>query len=281
MRIANLNGRAALVTGTTAVDVHTASDGRFGPDVQGLYDQWEQFTHWASTAALPTGAPFEPTDLGSPVTAPRQVIAVGLNYREHAEEAGYTVPQGLPPVFTKFVSSITGPYSTVELPEGNVDWEVEVGAVVGKTAHRIDESQVWDHIAGLTITQDLSERVLQMSGPAPQFSLGKSHPGFLPVGPWVVTLDEFPNVDDLKMTCSVNGEIVQDGTTSELLFPVPTLVARISQVITLYPGDLILTGTPAGVGFGRNPQRYLNPGDTLVSTVDGIGEIRQNLVAAG
>ncbi|MFJ3802581.1 fumarylacetoacetate hydrolase family protein [Streptomyces sp. NPDC090088] len=280
MHLANLAGRLHLVTGARAVDVADASEGRFAPDPQAIYAQWSDFRAWAREADLPEGRLYDREDLGSPVPAPSQLVAVGLNYRDHATETGYAVPEGLPPVFTKFASSLTGPYTTVRLPEGDVDWEVELAVVLGRTASHITEAEAWDHIAGYTVAQDISERVLQMSGPAPQFSLGKSHAGFTPLGPWLVTPDELPDPAGLRLTTQVNGETVQDGNTRDLIFPIPTLIARLSQVLTFRPGDVILTGTPAGVGMGRTPPRYLAPGDTLTTHIEGIGSLEQRFTAA-
>ncbi|WP_326596620.1 fumarylacetoacetate hydrolase family protein [Streptomyces sp. NBC_01803] len=277
MRIANVSGRLALLAPDgTAVDVERASGGLFGADPQAVYARWGAFREWAAHADLPAGTAFAPGDLGSPAPAPRQVLAIGLNYRDHAAEAGLTAPEGVPPVFTKFPTSITGPVTEVRLPEGgHTDWEVELVAVIGTEAHRVTEGEAWRHVAGLAVGQDLSERLAQLAGPVPQFSLAKSHQGFSPVGPWLVTPDEFADPDDLELGCAINGEEVQKGRTGDLLFPLPALIARLSAVLTLLPGDLIFTGTPAGVGMGRSPQRFLVPGDELVSYVEGIGELRQ------
>ena len=280
MRIANLGGSLVLITGGNgelrAVDVATASDGLFGPDPQPVYERWADFRAWAVGAALPEGNAFDVADLGAPAPTPRQLLAVGLNYRSHAAESGFAIPEGLPPIFTKFASSITGPVTTVRLPEGgHTDWEIELVAVMGKTARNVSESDAWDHIAGLTIGQDISERITQMAGPAPQFSLGKSLPGFAPMGPWLVTPDEFGDPDDVGLRTTINGEEVQKARTSDLIFPVPVLVSRLSALLPLLPGDVIFTGTPAGVGLGRDPQRWLADGDELISTIEGIGELRQ------
>lgn len=276
MRLANLAGRPHLITSNGAVDVVDASGGRFGPDPQRIYAQWAELRAWEGEADLPEGRPFDQSELRSPVPAPAQLVAIGLNYRDHAAEAGFTVPEGLPPVFTKFTTSITGPYTTVRLPEGNVDWEVELAVVIGDVAFEVTEDQAWDHIAGYTVAQDLSERILQMSGPAPQFGLAKSHAGFTPLGPWLVTPDEIPDPATLRLTTAVNGEIVQDGSTRDLVFPVPTLIARLSRIITLLPGDVILTGTPAGVGMGHTPPRFLAAGDTLTTRIEHVGTLEQH-----
>jgi 2-keto-4-pentenoate hydratase/2-oxohepta-3-ene-1,7-dioic acid hydratase in catechol pathway len=281
MRIANLSGRLTLVSGERALDVHEASGHRFPSDPQAVYGRWDEFRAWAADADLGAGVPYDPAALGAPAPAPRQLLAVGLNYREHADEAGFGRPEGMPPVFTKFASSITGPVTDVVLPEGGrTDWEVELVVVIGRAARRVSEADAWDHVAGLTAGQDLSERVLQMSGPAPQFGLAKSYPGFSPMGPCLVTPDEFDDPDDLELTCSVNGEQVQRGSTRQLVFSVPALVSKLSSVLELWPGDVIYTGTPAGVGLGRTPQRWLRAGDELVSSIRGIGELRQRFSPA-
>jgi 2-keto-4-pentenoate hydratase/2-oxohepta-3-ene-1,7-dioic acid hydratase in catechol pathway len=276
MRIANLSGRLVLVVGGRAVDVWLASKGRFESSPQAIYDRWADFRSWAAQAELPEGKEFDAADLAAPSPAPRQLMAVGLNYRDHATESGFAVPERLPPVFTKFATSITGPVSTVRLPPGgHTDWEIELVVVIGTRAWQVAESGAWRHVAGLTAGQDLSERISQLAGPAPQFSLGKSLPGFTPMGPYLVTPDEFADPDDLGLHATLNGEQVQKARTSQLLFPVPALIARLSARLPLLPGDVIFTGTPAGVGLGRDPQRWLADGDELVSTIEGIGELRQ------
>ncbi|MFI1314457.1 fumarylacetoacetate hydrolase family protein [Streptomyces albidoflavus] len=280
MRIANLNHRLVLIREDRAVDVERASGGRFGADPQAVYADWDAFRAWADSAELPEGEPFSLTDLHSPAPAPRQTLAIGLNYRDHASESGFAAPEGLPPVFTKFVTSLSGPVTEVRLPEGGkTDWEVELVAVVGRRAEHVAEADAWSHVAGLAVGQDISERVSQLAGPAPQFSLGKSYPRFAPVGPWLTTPDELENPDDLELRATVNGEEVQKGRTSDLIFSVPALVSQLSAVLPLLPGDLIFTGTPAGVGLGRDPQRWLHEGDVLVSTISGLGELRQTFTA--
>ncbi|GAA3226497.1 fumarylacetoacetate hydrolase family protein [Actinocorallia longicatena] len=281
MRIANVSGRLALIDAQGhAVDVERASGGLFASAPQEVYAEWARFLAWAETAELPAGEPFARDDLGSPAPAPRQVLAAGLNYRDHVGESGFGTPEGLPPVFTKFPSSITGPVTRVALPEGgHTDWEVELVVIIGEKAHNVTEDEAWSHVAGLTAGQDLSERVTQLAGPAPQFGLGKSFPGFAPLGPWLVTPDEFADRDDLELSCSINGEEVQKSRTANLIFSVPSLIAKLSAILPLLPGDVLFTGTPGGVGLGRDPQRWLTDGDELVSTIEGIGELRQTFVA--
>ena len=283
MRIANLKGRLVVVRDGIAVDVSTASDGAFSSDPQAVYETWDEFVSWAAGVDFSSGIQFDETDLLAPVPGPRQIFAIGLNYRDHAAESGQSIPD-FPLVFTKFVSSITGPTATVELPEGSVDWEVELVAVIGKTARKVSAAHAWHHVAGLTVGQDLSERRSQLRGPAPQFSLGKSFPGFSPIGPVVVTIDEFADPDALRIQSELQGAGIdgvlslQDGNTRNMIFAVPQLVEHLSGVLTLFPGDIIFTGTPAGVGMGRDPKLFLTSGQRLTSTIEGIGQLRNALL---
>jgi len=152
-------------------------------------------------------------------------------------------------------------------------------AVIGRPADRVPEEKAWSYVAGVMVGQDLSERTVQLAGPVPQFSLGKSFPGFGPIGPCLVTPDELADRDDLRLRCSVDGRMLQDGRTRDMIFSVPELVARISAVCPMLPGDLIFTGTPSGVGMGRKPPEFLRPGTTLVSAIEGVGELRNALIA--
>lgn len=287
MRIANHDGRATLVIGgpdaAQGLDLATASDGRFGPDLSSVYDQWAELVSWTADLALSGAETFviDRAKLRAPSPRPRQVFAVGLNYDEHAAESGFSAPTALPPVFTKYVSSFSGPDTTVTIPDGGaVDWEVELVAVIGREATDVDADDAWQYVAGLTVGQDISERVTQLRGPAPQFGLGKSYPGFSPQGPWLITPDELDNPDDLELGCTIDGEQMQKGRTGDLIFPVAELVAELSRNVTLYPGDVIFTGTPSGVGAGREPKRFLAPGERLDSWISGIGELHQTFVSA-
>lgn len=279
MRLANVKGRLTTFAEGRVVDVEHESDGLFGADPQAVYDQWDAFTEWASSIGAAGGGPVEPAQLGAPVPRPSQVFAIGLNYRDHAAEAGLDLP-AFPHTFTKFPSCIVGPDTAVEVVGDTSDWEIELVVVIGRAAHRIDPAEAWNHIAGVTIGQDLSERTRQLAGPAPQFSLGKSFPGYGPTGPWLVTPDELPDRDDLALTCILDGEVVQNSSTAQLIFPVAELVAKLASVVTLRPGDLIFTGTPSGVGQARSPQRFLVPGQELVSEIDGVGQLTTSLIAA-
>jgi len=280
MRVATVNDRVCLIRDGGAVDVLEASSGLFGPDAASVYAAWAAFVAWAASVELPDPVPFALESLGAPSPTPRQVFGVGLNYGAHAAESGLPRPESAPPVFTKFPSCITGPYGEIALPAGgHTDWEVELVVIIGTTAHAVPAAAAWDHVAGLSVGQDISERILQMASTPPQFSLGKSYPGFGPVGPWLVTPDEFDDPDDLALGCSVNGEQMQKSRTSDLIFGVAELVERLSAVTPLLPGDLIFTGTPQGVGMARNPQRWLTPGDELTTYIEGIGELKHRFVS--
>jgi len=275
MRIANCNGRAVLVIGDSIADIAQTSNGRFGHDPMDVYERWTEFVEFAASVTAGT-APLVEADLCCPVPAPRQVFAIGLNYRSHAEESGMTVPS-VPATFTKFPASLSGPFDDIEIINGTVDWEVELVAVIGTRADRVAETDAWSHIAGLTVGQDISDRTLQFAAGG-QFSLGKSRRGYGPMGPWVVTADELPDPNDLALGCSVDGETVQDARTSDLIFGIPQLVAELSAVMPLLPGDVIFTGTPAGVGVARKPARFLAAGQILETWIEGIGTIRNRCV---
>jgi 2,4-diketo-3-deoxy-L-fuconate hydrolase len=274
VKLANVDGRAALVVGDQIADVATASDGLFGVDPMALYDQWDEFRHFAASVTTPTG-PLVEAALRNPVPRPRQVFAIGLNYHGHAEESGAALPE-VPAVFTKFPASLAGPFDDIAVAGPSIDWEVEL-VVIGRTAERVTTSDAWSHVAGVTIGQDISDRHLQFAAGA-QFSLGKSRRGYGPIGPWVVTPDELNNPDDLALGCSVDGEKMQDARTTDLVFNVPHLIAQLSSVLPLLPGDVIFTGTPAGVGAVRKPPRFLQPGDTLETWIEGVGTIRNRIV---
>ncbi len=208
--------------------------------------------------------------LGAPVAHPRQVFAIGLNYSDHATESGLAPPPA-PLTFTKFPSSIAGPRSTIPLSSDTVDWEVELVVVIGARVRYVEIDDAWDVVAGLTVGQDISDRVVQMTGSPPQFSLGKSFAGFGPIGPAIVSPDALSDRNDVEIACFVNDEEMQRSRTSQLIFPVAELVSYLSSICELFPGDLIFTGTPSGVGASRG--RFLRNGDVVRSVAEGIGEL--------
>ncbi len=281
MRIATLSGRVVLAHGEQPIDVWKASGGKFGPEPAAVFDHWAMFRAWADTEYGTQPVVDEPAWLnsehvGAPSSHPRQVFAIGLNYAEHARESGFDLPT-VPVVFTKFASCIVGPNQELTIPRGNVDWEAELVAVIGAHAYRIDEQQAWAVVAGLTVGQDLSERIMQRSGPAPQFGLAKSFAGFGPTGPILVTPDEFADADDLQISTTLSGEQMQLDRTAGMVFSVPALVSWLSHITPLFPGDIIFTGTPSGIGMSRIPPRFLDVGDELVTHIEGIGRIRQRI----
>ena len=280
VRLVNVRGRASLLVGESVLDVERASAGRFAADPMAALADWGRFADWAAgRRAGDAEGPLVETDLGPPVPRPRSVFAIGLNYRDHAREAELELPKQ-PMVFTKFPSCLAGPRGDIVCHSERVDWEVELVVVIGRGGRGIAERDALAHVAGYTVGQDVSDRRLQFADAPAQFSLGKSIDGYGPIGPAVVSLDAFADPNDLALTCDVSGERMQDGRTSDMVFGVSALVAYLSRWCTLAPGDLIFTGTPAGVGSTRNPRRYLTAGDEVVSTIEGIGTLRNRCVAA-
>ena len=207
-------------------------------------------------------------------------VAIGLNHSDHAKEAGMPIPDE-PLIFTKATSSISGPDDDIVMPRGasKVDWEVELGIVIGGHAKYVDEVEALGAIAGYCVVNDVSERAFQLETSG-QWVKGKSADTFGPIGPWLVTADEVPEPQNLHLWLEVNGERAQDGSTRTMIFPVPYLVSFVSRFMSLQPGDVITTGTPPGVGHRRSPPAYLNPGDVITLSVEGLGTQRQEVVAA-
>ena len=274
----NLAGRLTLGVEGGGLDVETASEGRFSADVQAVYGRWAEFTEWARGRLSAPGQALDEEKLGAPSPRPPQIFGIGLNYRDHAVESGLTLPER-PMVFTKFPACVTGPYGVITLPPGSVDFETELVVVIGKRAEGAKLGEAWSHVAGITVGQDLSERELQLAGPPPQqFSMGKSFTGFAPMGPALVTVDEFPSPDDIELGCSINGEPMQRSRTSKMIFSVPRIIEILSSVVPLLPGDAIFTGTPSGIGWARTPKRLLCAKDELVTFATGVGEMRHRFV---
>lgn len=232
-------------------------------------------------AADPAALPAAPAGarLGACIARPVNVIAVGLNYADHAAEGGMAIPAE-PILFSKTPNSLCGPNDDVVMPQGStrLDWEIELGFVVGSRAHNVAEADALAHIAGYCICNDVSERAWQLEGTG-QWLKGKCAPTFGPLGPWLVTKDEIADVGNLAMELTVDGEPMQVGSTRNMIFQVPFLLSYISRFLELLPGDLVITGTPAGVGLGKTPPRYLKAGETMRLTIDGLGTQRQTVVA--
>lgn len=271
MRLVNADGRAALLSDHGIVDIERHSGGRFDPDPMAVIARWDEVREWADThEADDFDVHITDVRLGPPVPRPRSVFGIGLNYRSHAEEAGMDLPTD-PLVFAKFPNCIAGPEDAVLLSSETVDWEVELVVVVGHEGRSISPQHAFDHVAGYTLGQDISDRMLQFRGRPPQFSLGKSFDTYGPIGPAIVSLDTFDDPDNVGLSCEISGERMQDCRTDDMVFPVSELVAYVSSVCSLAPGDLIFTGTPSGVGSVRTPPRFLRDGDVVRSHGERIG----------
>lgn len=224
------------------------------------------------------GVPRESLEIGPPIPDPEKIICLGLNYRDHAEETGLPFPAA-PMLFAKYRNSLVGPDADVELPPIGeaIDYEAELAVVIGKRARRVSAAGALDHVAGAMAFNDLTARDLQHQ--TSQWAAGKAIDGFGPCGPELVSLDEIGDPQALRIGARVNGETVQDGTTADMIFPIAETISFVSQVMTLEPGDLIATGTPAGVGFKRTPPLLLGDGDVVEVEVEGIGTLRNRIVA--
>lgn len=217
--------------------------------------------------------------IGSPLARPSKIVCIGLNYADHARETGATPPPE-PVIFLKSTTAICGPYDNIIIPRNSVktDWEVELAVVIGKKASYVEEANAMDYVAGYVLHNDVSEREFQLERSG-TWDKGKGCDTFAPLGPWLVTKDEIDDVDNLRLWLHVNGSKMQDGTTANLIFKVPHLVSYVSRFMTLLPGDIISTGTPAGVGMGMKPQVFLKAGDVVDLGIDGLGCSKQNVVA--
>ena len=217
--------------------------------------------------------------LGAPVNGVGKIVAIGLNYADHAAEAGMDLPEE-PIIFSKAITSLSGPNDPVVLPRGSQkgDWEAELAVVIGKRAQYVEEADAGDYIAGYAVMNDVSERAFQLETTG-QWVKGKSFDTFAPFGPWLVTPDEVPDPQNLRIWCEVSGQTMQDGNTKTMVFDVYTLVSVVSQYMTLMPGDIIATGTPPGVGLGMKPPRFLKPGDVMRVGIEGLGEQKTEVKA--
>lgn len=281
MRVANHAGRLVLLAsdangqlhGARAIDVHRASGGTIPAEPELAYEHWDAVLALAGDSPDACEVTIDREQLGSPSPRPRQIFGVGINYADHGAEADMAVPE-TPLIFTKLSTAVTGPYGPIVLSTKTVDWEVEIAVVVGRRARDVTASVAWDYVAGVTAGQDLSDRDIQWRPEAtPQFGLGKSLAGFAPLGPILATPDEYPDPDDIELACLLNGEEVQRSRSAQMLLSVPEIISYLSGILTLYPGDVVFTGTPGGVGMTRTPPRYLKAGDTLESFVARVGSM--------
>ncbi len=275
-RLANVGGRAALVRDDNYFDLEIVSEGSLGSDLMSALEHASQLS--ALSGALTPGAAtglVADVALGPPVPRPQKSFGIGLNYVDHAAEGEMEVPEN-PLVFTKFPSCIVGPTATVEMRSDGCDYEGELVVVIGPGGKDIDPTDAWDHVVGLTVGQDISDRPAQFSASPPHFDLGKSFDTFGPTGPTLVSLDEIPDHTEMQLTTMVNGEVRQDDSTASMVFDVPTLVSYLSRITSLVTGDLIFTGTPAGIGATQG--KFLVDGDVITTTIEGIGTMTNRCV---
>jgi len=275
-RLVNVASRAALDVDGRWFDLALISDDeRLSDPMVAISRSTELHELAARCTPERVGGVVADTVLDAPVPRPRQVFAIGLNYADHAAESGMETPPA-PLTFTKFPSCVAGPTADIPLSGEMVDWEVEIVVVIGRTCANVSVADAWDVVAGLTLGQDVSDRLVQLTGSPPQFSLGKSFPAYGPIGPALVSVDGFADPNDIALWCDVSGERMQDSRSGNLIFSIPTLVAYLSSICALEPGDLIFTGTPDGVGMAKG--RYLRDGEVIVSGAEVIGELQNRCV---
>jgi 2-keto-4-pentenoate hydratase/2-oxohepta-3-ene-1,7-dioic acid hydratase in catechol pathway len=275
-RLLNVAGRAALEHDGSWHDLAAVSkDPSLADPMAAVARHAELHALHDTLATRPPDGVVEPEVLGPCVPRPSKVFGIGLNYRSHAAESGLELPPA-PLTFTKFPSCLTGPTGDVVLSGDAVDWEVELVVAIGIGGRDIARDWAWSHVAGLTLGQDVSDRIVQLTGTPPQFCLGKSFDTYGPIGPALVSVDSFPDPDDIELWCDVAGERMQHARTSDLIFSVAELVAYLSAICTLAPGDLIFTGTPSGVGGARG--RFLGDGELIESGAAGIGRLANRCV---
>lgn len=275
-RLANVGGRSALVHDEQWYDLaRVTGEERLADPMAAVGDLPGLHRAAGDLASVSPDGDLAAAALGPPVPRPGHVFGLGLNYRTHAEESGLEPPPA-PLVFTKFPGCLVGPTADVVLGAEAVDHEVELVVVIGPGGRDIPAERAWEHVAGVMAGQDISDRVLQFASAPPHFDLGKSRDTYGPVGPVLVSPDLLEDPDDLALSCDLNGERVQEDRTSGLIFDVPTLIAYLSGVLTLRPGDLVFTGTPAGVGMATG--RFLRPGDELITTIEGVGRLHNRCV---
>ena len=274
LRFGSIGGRAHAFFGDdrqpTAVDIERALG--LPADPMQCIGHWDELRSRLDDLANSATRQVDLTDLDCPVPRPSQLFAVGLNYRKHAEEMNSQIPSQ-PLVFAKFPSSLNSPTGPVKIVGDTCDYESEVVVVIAKGGRDIPVGEAWNHIAGLCAGQDVSDRGLQYAGAPPQFSLGKSRLGFSPIGPWVGDVREHPRRDTLTIGCSVNGEIRQNTEIHDMIFSIDKVVSFLSSIVELRSGDVIYTGSPSGVGHGMKPPKYLQPGDVIETTLEGVGTI--------
>ena len=268
--------RLGAVAGSEIVDLQSADASLPGTVLGVLEAEAVEAVSRAVESGAGTRTPLADARLASPIPRPPKIVCVGLNYLDHATEQNVPLPEH-PLLFSKATSSVVGPYDDVVLPAESeqVDYEVELAVVIGKTATAVSEADAYDYVSGYTVANDVSARDIQFR--QQQWHQGKSYDTFCPMGPWLVTKDEIPDPNALAVKLTLNGTVLQDSNTDNLIFNIPTLVSRISSAMTLLPGDVISTGTPAGVGVFRDPKILLKAGDYMETWVEGIGTLKNHV----
>ena len=274
-KLGSVNNKAVLINDNDYFDIETISNGEVSSNTIEALSSSESLSILNSKLDefKPNGS-LNDVSLDPPVV-PNNVFAVGLNYKAHAEESNMEIPQ-FPLIFARLSTCLSGPSSNIEMRSDLVDYEAELVFVIGKGGKNISKENAWDHVAGLTVGQDISDRAVQFHATPPQFSLGKSFDTFGPIGPFIVSTDELKNKESLQIQCWVNDEKRQDANTDDLIFDIPYLISYISEFITLNVGDLIFTGTPSGVGGTQG--KFLKDGDILKTSIEGIGTLENKCV---
>ena len=275
-KLGTVDGKAVLIKDDHYFDVASLSDGAISSDsVEALKFQTELSELYETLSEKTATGNLSEVELGNPVPKSPNCYAVGLNYRKHAEESGMDIPE-VPMIFTKHTSCFVGPKANVEMRSDYVDWEVELVAVIGKEGKNIPKENALEHVAGLCVGQDISDRPAQFATTPAMFNLGKSFDTYGPMGPALVSLDLLENCESLDIECKLNGETVQKSNTSDLIFNISSIISYLSEIVSLNVGDTIWTGTPSGVGIASG--KFLKDGDILTSSIEGLGSMENKCV---
>ena len=275
-KLGTVSGKAVLIKDDHYYDVASLSEGAISSDsVEALKFQTELSDLYETLSEESASGNLSEVELGNPVPKSPNCYAVGLNYRKHAEESGMDIPE-VPMIFTKHTSCFVGPKANVEMRSDYVDWEVELVAVIGKEGKNISKENALDHVAGLCVGQDISDRPAQFATTPAMFNLGKSFDTYGPMGPALVSLDLLENCESLDIECKLNGETVQKSNTSDLIFNISSIISYLSEIVSLNVGDTIWTGTPSGVGIASG--KFLKDGDVLTSSIEGLGSMENKCV---
>ena len=275
-KLANIKGRAALLNEESFYDLEEISNGNLSHDsTKALFHLEELGELSKNLNDLEATGNISEAEFDAPVSFPKNCYAVGLNYRNHAEEANMAIPE-VPMIFTKHTSCLVGASADVEMRSNYVDYEAELVMVIGLSGKDISKDNAWNHVAGLCVGQDISDRPAQFASTPPMFNLGKSFDTFGPMGPALVSPDSLPNKENLVIECKVNDEIRQNDNTDDLIFDVPTIISYLSEIVTLNTGDVIFTGTPGGVGVTQG--KFLKDGDIITTSIEGLGTLTNKCV---